>query len=83
MKKGNPQYRNEHEIHTWKQIVSQRRDAETTRQRLSQSRSNNWDHSSSIDCWFNMRLSKITIAKLVLASIGMTLIGLYLFLPAM
>ena len=43
-----------------------------------------WNHSSTINCRPNtMKLSKITIAKLVLATIGMTLIGLYLFLPVM
>jgi len=30
-----------------------------------------------------MKLGKITIAKLALAVVGMTLIGLYLFLPVM
>lgn len=30
-----------------------------------------------------MKLSKIFIVKLILATIGMTLIGLYLFLPIM
>jgi len=30
-----------------------------------------------------MKISKIFIVKLILATVGMTLIGLYLFLPIM